>query len=135
MPPLPASHFPPFSGFPPPLQALDCATQYLKNYNRPLDIPICRVMDGGENEEFEAAFEEGVKFSRTGAHAGKAKGVASSAQATYGGSGGPGVATDFDAIYNQQGADPEDWKGRSNPTSSYAEVGWSWISAKECTAA
>lgn len=79
-------------------------------------------MDGGENEEFEAAFEEGVRYSASGAHDGKTKDIAASATAGYGGSGGPGTATDFDALYNAQGADPADWKGRGQATSSYAEV-------------
>lgn len=84
-------------------------------------MPIVKLMDGGENEEFEAAFEQGVKFSASGAHAGMTKGAAGSAKATYGGSGGPGHATDFDALYNQQGANPDDWKGRSQASSSYAQ--------------
>ena len=42
------------------MQSLGFAVEYLKHYNRDLDTPISRVMDGGENEVFEAAFEEGV---------------------------------------------------------------------------
>jgi len=30
--------------------ALDVATVYLKQFNRPLDLPISKVMEGGENE-------------------------------------------------------------------------------------
>ncbi len=29
-------------------------------YHRPLDTPVSRVMEGGENETFEAVFENGV---------------------------------------------------------------------------
>lgn len=49
---------------------------------------------------FEAAFEVGVKSGKDGsAEAGRSKAVASSATANYAGSGGPGVAVDFDALY------------------------------------
>jgi hypothetical protein len=37
------------------------------------------------------------------------------------GSGGPGVAADMDALYNQAGADPAAWAGRAQATSSYAQ--------------
>jgi len=36
--------------------ALAYAQDYLKNYNRPSYLPICRVLEGGENETFLAAF-------------------------------------------------------------------------------
>eukprot|EP00730_Choanoeca_flexa_P001760 TRINITY_DN10771_c0_g1_i5.p1 TRINITY_DN10771_c0_g1~~TRINITY_DN10771_c0_g1_i5.p1 ORF type:complete len:856 (+),score=278.96 TRINITY_DN10771_c0_g1_i5:62-2629(+) len=114
--------------------ALGFAVEYLKNYNRDLDTPISRIMDGGENETFEAAFEEGVlsearpgdgsnaKFSANiSKFGGHSKAVASSMMGDYKGSGGPGVAADLDAYYNEQGVDPADWKGRSKPQSSYAQ--------------
>jgi hypothetical protein len=41
-------------------QALNCAVEYLKTYNKKLETPIVRLMEGGENEVFEAAFEQGV---------------------------------------------------------------------------
>jgi len=37
-------------------KALAYADLYLKKYNRPTLTPICRVLEGGENEQFEAAF-------------------------------------------------------------------------------
>jgi len=37
-------------------KALAYADLYLKNYNRPPLTPISRVLEGGENEQFEAAF-------------------------------------------------------------------------------
>lgn len=40
--------------------ALAYAVEYLKRYNLPLDKPVVRIMEGGENEQFEAAFEVGV---------------------------------------------------------------------------
>jgi len=38
-------------------RALKYAQDYLKQYNRPDFIPISRILDGGENEEFEASFD------------------------------------------------------------------------------
>lgn len=79
--------------------ALDYAQQYLNDYNLPKDKCISRMMDGGENEHFEAAFEvgvmstarpgDGVKFSGNidkirGLQ--KTKAAAGSVSATYAGS-------------------------------------------------
>jgi gelsolin len=36
-------------------KALGFAQDYLKNYNRPNSLPICRVLEGGENQAFNAA--------------------------------------------------------------------------------
>jgi len=36
-------------------KALSFAQQYLTNYNRPAFLPIARILEGGENEVFEAA--------------------------------------------------------------------------------
>jgi hypothetical protein len=41
-------------------EALNFAQKYLNDYNLPKDKVITRMMDGGENEMFEAAFETGV---------------------------------------------------------------------------
>eukprot|EP00045_Choanoeca_perplexa_P009678 m.93821 g.93821 ORF g.93821 m.93821 type:complete len:855 (-) comp14991_c0_seq1:659-3223(-) len=114
--------------------SLGFAVEYLKLYNRDLDTPISRVMDGGENEVFEAAFEEGVlsqarpgdgsntKFSANiSKFGGNSKPVGQSMMGDYKGSGGPGVAADMDALYNQGGADPAAWQGRTQATSSYAQ--------------
>eukprot|EP01087_Luapelamoeba_hula_P018105 TRINITY_DN5791_c0_g1_i1.p1 TRINITY_DN5791_c0_g1~~TRINITY_DN5791_c0_g1_i1.p1 ORF type:complete len:370 (-),score=62.75 TRINITY_DN5791_c0_g1_i1:267-1376(-) len=38
-------------------KALGFAQNYLGQYNRPVYLPICRVLEGGENEVFEAAFD------------------------------------------------------------------------------
>jgi len=35
---------------------LQYAQEYLKKYNRPMYLPIVRILEGGENEEFEASF-------------------------------------------------------------------------------
>lgn len=96
--------------------ALNCAMQYLQSNGLPMETTISRVLDGGENEQFEAAFEIGVKDGKT--HSGAA---AASASAGYKGSGGPGHATDFDAVYAEQGADPKAWKGRHKGESAYAK--------------
>lgn len=37
-------------------QALQFAAEYLKKYGRPVHTPICRILEGGENETFEASF-------------------------------------------------------------------------------
>jgi len=37
-------------------KALQYAHEYLQKYNRPAHLPICRVLEGGENETFETAF-------------------------------------------------------------------------------
>jgi gelsolin len=37
-------------------KALQYAHEYLQKYNRPLHLPICRILEGGENETFEVAF-------------------------------------------------------------------------------
>jgi len=37
-------------------KALGFAQQYLKDFNRPNFLPIARILEGGENEVFEAAF-------------------------------------------------------------------------------
>lgn len=36
-------------------KALGFAQDYLKNYNRPAYLPICRILEGGENNTFNAA--------------------------------------------------------------------------------
>lgn len=76
--------------------------QYLNDYNLPSDRCIIKLMEGGENEMFEQAFEvgvmsdkrpgdEGVKFS---GNIDKIRGLqvtkeaALSTQATYKGAGG-----------------------------------------------
>jgi gelsolin len=43
-------------------QAMPMAATYLKKYGRPLETPISKVLEGGENELFEAAFEFGVRY-------------------------------------------------------------------------
>lgn len=116
-------------------KALNFGQQYLNDYDLPRDRSIARIMDGGENESFEQAFEvgvmsearpgDGVKFSGDmdqirGLQ--KTKAAAASVSATYKGSGGPGVATDFDKLYQQPCADPAEWRGRSKPESSYSMV-------------
>ncbi|EDQ88360.1 uncharacterized protein MONBRDRAFT_26446 [Monosiga brevicollis MX1] len=91
--------------------ALNFAVEYLKQYNKPLDSPIARYMDGGENDAFEAAFEQGVmsmarpgdgnvKFSANiSKFQGHTKAVGQSMMGSYQGSGGPGVTADLDAAY------------------------------------
>jgi len=37
-------------------KALSFAQDYLTKYNRPIWLPICRILEGGENETFENAF-------------------------------------------------------------------------------
>ena len=37
-------------------RALGFAQDYLGKYNRPIWLPIVRIMEGGENEVFEAQF-------------------------------------------------------------------------------
>jgi len=37
-------------------KALQYADEYLKTYNRPVHTPICRILEGGENETFETTF-------------------------------------------------------------------------------
>lgn len=115
-------------------KAMNFAQQYLNDYNEPKDKVISRMLDGGENEHFEAAFEvgvmstarpgDGVKFTGNidkirGLQ--KTKAAASSVSATYAGSGGPGVAVDFDELYRQPCADPQKWRGRTKPESSYSK--------------
>lgn len=41
-------------------EALNFAQQYLNEYNEPSDKVISRMLEGGDNEQFEAAFEVGV---------------------------------------------------------------------------
>lgn len=115
-------------------KALDFAQQYLKDYGLPSDKAISKIMEGGENEQFEAAFEvgvmskarpeDGVKYSGNidkirGLQ--KTKDAAASVSATYAGSGGPGVAVDFDALYRQPCADPAEWRGRSKSESKFSQ--------------
>jgi hypothetical protein len=50
----------------------------------------------------------------------KTKDASNTVSATYAGSGGPGVATDFDELYRQESADPADWKGRAKKESAYS---------------
>lgn len=47
--------------------------------------------------------------------------AANSTLATYTGSGGPGVAVDFDALYRTPCADPAEWRGRTKPQSTYSK--------------
>jgi len=37
--------------------AMQYAQEYLKKYNRPAFTPISRILQGGENEVFEACFD------------------------------------------------------------------------------
>jgi len=115
-------------------KAMTFGQQYLNDFNLPSDRCIVKMMEGGENETFEQAFEvgvmsearpgdPGVKFS---GDINKIRGLqvtkeaALSTQATYKGAGGPGVAVDFDELYRQPCADPAEWRGRSKPESSYS---------------
>lgn len=98
-------------------QGLSHAVAYLKGAKRPLETPITRYLEGGENEEFENFFEEavtslkrpgeqGVKFTgdiRQIQALTQTKAVVVSATAAYKGSGGPGPMTDMDKFYQQQG--------------------------------
>ena len=76
------------------------------------------------NEQYEAAFEvgvmstarpgDGVKFSGDrdrirGLQ--RRKEASITVSATYAGSGGPGVAVDFDELYRQPCVDPAEWRG------------------------
>ena len=112
--------------------ALELGQQYLNGTSQP-DRPIVKLLEGGENEQFEAAFEvgvmstarpgDGVRFSGDmdkirGLQ--RSKAAAASTLATYEGSGGPGVAIDFDALYAQPSAVPSEWRGRSARPSEYA---------------
>jgi gelsolin len=36
--------------------ALSYAQQYLKDHNKPANVPICKVLEGGENDAFETSF-------------------------------------------------------------------------------
>jgi gelsolin len=38
-------------------KALDYASRYLADHHRPLSTPISRILEGGENEEFESFFD------------------------------------------------------------------------------
>eukprot|EP00039_Didymoeca_costata_P025487 m.13551 g.13551 ORF g.13551 m.13551 type:complete len:877 (-) comp4878_c0_seq1:93-2723(-) len=115
-------------------KAMEFGQQYINDYNIPDTRVLCRIMDGGDNEQFEQAFEVGVmsmgrpedgtKFTGNidkirGLQ--KTKAAAASVSATYKGSGGPGVAVDFDALYQQPCADPKEWRGRTKPESSYSK--------------
>jgi hypothetical protein len=72
---------------------------------------------------FEAAFEVGVKTGKDAesiANASRSKEVAKSCLPSYKGSGGPGVIADMDALYEQNGVDPDAWGGRTKTPSLYA---------------
>jgi gelsolin len=114
--------------------AMSIAQKYLNDYNLPKDRGISKIMEGGENEQFEQAFEvgvmstarpgDGVKFSGNidkirGLQ--KTKAAAGSVSATYKGSGGPGVMVDFDELYRQPSADPAEWRGRTKPESKFSQ--------------
>ena len=50
-------------------QALSMAATYLKKYGRPLDTPISKVLEGGENELFEVCgFLEAMKLVSASKH-------------------------------------------------------------------
>jgi len=114
-------------------QALHYGQKYLNEHDQPKDKCISKIMEGGENEMFEQAFEvgvmstarpgDGVKFTGNidkirGLQ--KTKKAALSVSATYAGSGGPGVMVDFDELYRQPSADPTEWRGRTKPESTYS---------------
>eukprot|EP00049_Salpingoeca_infusionum_P018069 m.355619 g.355619 ORF g.355619 m.355619 type:complete len:822 (+) comp17294_c0_seq1:227-2692(+) len=100
--------------------ALNFAAKYLKDNGKPMETPISKIFDGGENEIFEAAFEVGVKSGKDGSEATRSKEAAQSVLPSYKGSGGPGVVADLDELYAQNGVDPEAWGGRSKAPSLYA---------------
>eukprot|EP00040_Diaphanoeca_grandis_P028754 m.166936 g.166936 ORF g.166936 m.166936 type:complete len:874 (-) comp31447_c0_seq1:212-2833(-) len=115
-------------------QAMDYGQKYLNEHSDQSDKCITKLMEGGENEQFEQAFEvgvmstarpgDGVKFTGNidkirGLQ--KTKDAALSVSASYAGSGGPGVAIDFDDLYKQPCADPKEWRGRTKPESTYSK--------------
>jgi len=116
-------------------KAMSFGQTYLNKYGLPADKCIIKLMDGGENEMFEQAFEVGVMSLKRPGEDGvkfgggidkirglqKTKAASSSVSATYEGSGGPGVATDFDEIYRAPNADPAAWKGRVKKESQYSK--------------
>ena len=116
-------------------KAMAFGQTYLTKYGLPADKCIIKLMDGGENEMFEQAFEVGVMSLKRPGEDGvkfgggidkirglqKTKAASKTVSATYEGSGGPGVATDFDEIYRQPNADPDDWKGRVKKESAYSK--------------
>eukprot|EP00055_Hartaetosiga_balthica_P018479 m.134501 g.134501 ORF g.134501 m.134501 type:complete len:825 (+) comp9619_c0_seq1:71-2545(+) len=100
--------------------ALNFAAKYLKDNNKPMETPISKIFEGAENELFEAAFEVGVKSGKDGSDATRSKAVAESVKGTYKGNKGPGTVVDMDALYEQNGVDPNSWGGRTNTPSLYA---------------
>ena len=116
-------------------KAMSFGQTYLNDYGLPADRCIVKLMDGGENEMFEQAFEIGVMSLKRPGEDGvkfgggidkirglqKTKAASATVSATYAGSGGPGVSTDFDLLYQQESADPADWKGRTKKESAYSK--------------
>eukprot|EP00049_Salpingoeca_infusionum_P004478 m.79901 g.79901 ORF g.79901 m.79901 type:complete len:822 (+) comp12582_c1_seq4:132-2597(+) len=100
--------------------ALNAGAEYLKKNGRPMDTPISKIFEGGENEVFEAAFEVGVKSTSNPSDASRSKPASESVMPSYKGSGGPGVVADLDALYAENGVDPEAWGGRATAPSLYA---------------
>lgn len=105
--------------------------RYIEEYGRPKQISVNRMLEGGENETFEEAFEVGVMSTKgRNAKGGKnfkniknlqtTKGAAQSVLGTLGQTG-PGVGKDMDDFYRQEGVDPADWKGRKVAESDYAK--------------
>lgn len=39
-------------------KAMSFGQQYLKDFNRPAWLPMCRILDGGENEVFQSSFDK-----------------------------------------------------------------------------
>jgi len=99
--------------------ALGLATTYLKKFDRSPETPIQKMMEGGDNELFEAAFEVGVRSGMDGSTASHSAAASDSAKATYAGSGGQGVVTDFDRLYAANGVNPAHWGGVAATPSLY----------------
>eukprot|EP00056_Hartaetosiga_gracilis_P022593 m.31737 g.31737 ORF g.31737 m.31737 type:complete len:821 (+) comp9728_c0_seq1:75-2537(+) len=100
--------------------ALNFAAKYLKDNGKPMETPISKIFEGAENELFEAAFEVGVKSGKDGSEATRSKEAAKSVKGTYKGNKGPGTVADMDALYAQNGVDPNAWGGRTKAPSLYA---------------
>eukprot|EP00912_Choanoflagellata_sp_UC4_P001713 UC4_evm5s1092 len=112
-------------------QALNYCGKYLADEGKPADTSIVKVLEGGENETFEQAFEVGVMSTkgaaaRGGKRFGNIRGLSKTKSAARsvipGGSytKGPGAAVDIDELYRQQPVDPTAWKGRGKKQSSYS---------------
>lgn len=115
---------------------LSRAIEYLVQEGRPLTTPIARILEGGENEQFENFFDgavtsmrrpgEGVRFTGDLSQIRKLQttGVVHLPKGPLAPQSLPGAVTDFDQLYKASAASikqEEEWTGRTKPTSHYAQ--------------